>query len=219
MRQPITAVIADDHAIVRDGLRLLLSAIGAVSVVGEARDAQSLVPLLDETKPGLLILDLGMPGFPGFQFIEEMRTRHPQTRILVLSANVEPRSVRAALAAGASGYVAKDGASDEIAAAIEAIRTGETYVAESLRFAVDNQGDARAVEPAAGIPAHVSLSRREQQILAFISHGVTSQAIADRLGISPLTVRKHRENLMRKLDLHSSAELAAYAVRLGLPAG
>jgi DNA-binding NarL/FixJ family response regulator len=105
-------------------------------------------------------------------------------------------------------------------AAIDAIRKGSAYVAEEVRFAVDRlDGPNETPEPTAAIISPVTLTRRERQILGMIPHGATSRDIANRLGISPLTARKHRENLMRKLDLHSGAELTAYAIRLGLPAG
>ena len=127
------------------------------------------------------------------------------------------RLVRAALEAGASAYLTKDGDPEELGAAIEAVKTGATYLARSVRFAV-SEPDRRppAVQE---ILSPVPLTRREREILALVAQGMTARDIAGRLGISPLTARKHRENLLRKLNLHSAAELTAYAVRLGLPAG
>ncbi|WP_426228443.1 response regulator [Pararhizobium sp. DWP3-4] len=220
MRGLSRVVLADDHAIVREGLKMLLSTIEGIAVVGEAADGDTVERLLKEIKTDLLILDLGMPGVGGFQFIRTIRTRRPGLKILIMTANLEPRSVRAALDAGADGYLTKSGDASELMAAIEAMRHDEPYVAEEVRFAVD-QKNRPAVPPgqgtAIGFPAE--LTRREQQMLALIPHGVTTRDIAERLGISPLTARKHRENLMRKLDLHSGAELTAYAIRLGLAAG
>ena len=213
-------IIADDHAIMREGLKQLLSTVDGLIITGEAADAEAVRRLLDENSADLLILDLGMPGVSGFQFIAHLRNAWPQLRILVLTANVEPRSVRAALSAGASGYLTKSGDPSELIAAIDAIRKGNIYVAEEVRFAVDHHdGSNEAPEPTAAIISPVTLTRRERQILAMIPHGATNRDIASRLGISLPTARKHRENLMRKLDLHNGAELTAYAVRLGLPAG
>lgn len=218
MKREFTIILADDHSIVREGLKLLLATVEGVAVVGEAADCGSLATLVEKVRADLLVLDLGMPGFPGFQFIEELRARRPGLMILILSANLEPRSVRAALAAGAAGYLTKHGDPAELATAIEALRGGRTYVAEAVRFATENLGHPLAVpEPSGGVATPIQLTRREQQILALIPHGASAREIAERLGISPLTVRKHRENLMRKLDLHSGAELTAYAVRIGLP--
>ena len=216
----VRTIIADDHAFIRQGLKQLLSTVDGLTVSGEAADGESVHRLLNESPADLLILDLGMPGVSGFQFIANLRTQWPELRVLVLTANVEPRSVRAAFSAGANGYLTKGGDPSELIAAIDAIRKGSAYVAEEVRFAVDqHDGPNETPEPTIAIVSPVMLTRRERQILGMIPHGVTSRDIASRLGISPLTARKHRENLMRKLDLHSSAELTAYAVRLGLPAG
>lgn len=213
-------IIADDHAIIREGLKQLLSTADELTVSGEAADAEAVHRLLNESSADLLILDLGMPGVSGFQFISNLKTAWPELRVLVLTANVEPRSVRAAFSAGADGYLTKSGDPSELITAIDAIRNGNAYVAEEVRFAVDQHDGSKEIpEPTAAIISPVTLTRRERQILGMIPHGVSNRDIANRLGISLLTARKHRENLMRKLDLHSGAELTAYAVRLGLPAG
>jgi DNA-binding NarL/FixJ family response regulator len=214
----VRTIIADDHAIIREGLKQLLSTVDELTVSGEAADGEAVHRLLNESSADLLILDLGMPGVSGFQFIANLRAEWPELRVLVLTANVEPRSVRAAFSAGANGYLTKGGDPSELIAAIDAIRKGNAYVAEEVRFAVDQRPN-ETPEPTAAIISPVTLTRRERQILGMIPHGATSREIANRLGISPLTARKHRENLMRKLDLHSGAELTAYAIRLGLPAG
>jgi DNA-binding NarL/FixJ family response regulator len=216
----VRTIIADDHAIMREGLKQLLSTVDGLIVTGEAADAEAVHRLLNEDSADLLVLDLGMPGVSGFQFIAHLRTVWPELRVLVLTANVEPRSVRAALSAGASGYLTKSGDPSELIAAIDAITKDDIYVAQEVRFAVQHHEAPSGIpEPSAAIVSPVTLTRRERQILAMIPHGATNRDIASRLGISPLTARKHRENLMRKLDLHNGAELTAYAVRLGLPAG
>jgi DNA-binding NarL/FixJ family response regulator len=165
----------------------------------------------------LLVLDLGMPGVAGIQFISDIRTVAPRLKILVLTANIEPRTIRATMEAGASAYLTKDGDPEEIGAAIEAVRNGETYLAQAIRFAVTGSSQNSGFPPPSDILSPIPLTRRERQILALVAQGLTARDVATRLGISPLTARKHRENLMRKLNLHSSAELTAYAVRLGLP--
>lgn len=216
MKRPFAVALADDHAIVREGLKLLLSTLDDVVVAGEAADGESLRILLRQTPADLVVLDLGMPGVTGLQFIRSLRDSFPRMKILVLTANLEPRTVRAALDAGADGYLTKHDDPAELAVAVDAIRQGKPYLAAALRFATDGRGVA---EPNADTISPIPLTRRELQILALVAHGATARDMAERLGISPLTARKHRENLMRKLDLHSAAELTAYAVRLGLPAG
>lgn len=220
MRGLSRVLLADDHAIVREGLKMLLSTIEGIAVVGEAADGDTVERLLKEIKTDLLILDLGMPGVGGFQFIRSIRNVWPDLKILIMTANLEPRSVRASIDAGADGYLTKSGDASELMAAIEAMRHDQPYVAEEVRFAIDHQDrPAGPSAPRTALASPAELTRREQQMLALIPHGVTTRDIAERLGISPLTARKHRENLMRKLDLHSGAELTAYAIRLGLSAG
>ncbi|RUZ96554.1 response regulator transcription factor, partial [Mesorhizobium sp. M7A.F.Ca.US.001.02.1.1] len=121
MNRSLTAILADDHAIVREGLKLLISAMDNISVVAEAADGEALLGQLRSTRADLLILDLGMPGVTGMQFIATIRTLAPRLRIVVLTANVEPRTVRAALSAGANAYLTKDGDPEELGAAIEAV--------------------------------------------------------------------------------------------------
>lgn len=206
MIRALKVVLADDHAIVREGLKLLLSTMEGIDVVGEAADAAAIMAQLAATETDLLMLDLGMPGIAGVQFIRDLRAAHPRLLILVLTANVEPRMVTAALEAGADGYLTKHGDADEIGLAIAALRQGKAYISQATGVA------SQSLSP-------IPLTRREREILALIANGTTTPEIAARLGISPLTARKHRENLMRKLSLHNAAELTAYAVRLGLPAG
>ncbi len=206
MIRALKVILADDHAIVREGLKLLLSTMEGVDVVGEAADAAAVLAQLVANDADLLVLDLGMPGIAGVQFIRDLRGAHAKLRILVLTANVEPRMVTAALEAGADGYLTKHGDAAEIGLAIAAMRDGRPYISPATGAV------SQSLSP-------IPLTRREREILTLIANGTTTPEIAARLGISPLTARKHRENLMRKLSLHNAAELTAYAVRLGLPAG
>jgi len=153
------------------------------------------------------------------QFINELRAVAPRMKILALTANIEPRTVRAVIAAGASGYLTKTGDPAELNAALDAMLRNEIYLSQSVRFAID---DPRSHQPPPTTDTALSpipLTRREMQILSLAAQGLTARETADRLGISPLTARKHRENLMRKLSLHNTAEIAAYALRIGLPIG
>lgn len=217
MRRSLSVVLADDHAIVREGLKMLLSTVDGVTIVGEAADGEAVHAVLEQRPADLLLLDLGMPGVTGLQFIRDLSKAFPKLKILVLTANLEPRTVRGALDAGAAGYLTKHGDPSELIDAIDAMSRGVTYLATAVRFAVGQAGATG--EPTVNAVSPIPLTRREHQILSLVAQGVTGREMAERLGISPLTARKHRENLMRKLDLHSIAELTAYAVRLGLPAG
>ncbi|CAM5447884.1 response regulator transcription factor [Mycolicibacterium aubagnense] len=219
MHRPLTAILADDHAIMREGVKLLIGAMENVSVVAEAAEGETLLKRVRDTKADLLVLDLGMPGVSGVPFIAEIRQLAPRLKIVVLTANIEPRTVRLALEFGADAYLTKDGDPEELGAAIEALRQGETYLAQTVRFAVSEPNRRSPAPDAQEIISPVPLTQRERQILLLVAQGMTARETAERLGISQATARKHRENLMRKLDLHNVAELTAYAVRLGLPTG
>jgi DNA-binding NarL/FixJ family response regulator len=214
-KREMRVVIADDHGIVRDGLHLLLSTQDGIQVVGEAGDGMRLHTLLEEQGADLLLLDLNMPGLNRLQFIHELRQRHPRLKILVLTANTETATVRSVLDAGVHGYLSKNDDTGELLEAIEALRGGRHFLAHSLRVLLDSPNARTPVD--ADLLSAVELTKRERQILILAAQGHSAREIAEHFSISPLTVRKHRENLMRKLDLHSPAELAAFAVRLGLP--
>lgn len=210
----LNVLIADDHSIVRDGLKFLLSSHDDLRVVGEAAHSEAILEALAQQPVDLLLLDLGMPGVNRLPFIRELCRDFPSLKILVLTANIELSTIRGVLDAGVHAYLSKSDDSQELFAAIDAIRQDQRYLAAAVRFAVDGHG-ANVADT--HLIANSDLTARERQILALIAHGASAREIAGRFCISPFTVRKHRENLMRKLDLHNSAELAAYAVRLGLP--
>lgn len=210
-------VLADDHSVVREGLKMLLSTIEDTSIVGEARDYDTLLLELNQCPCDLLVLDLGMPGFLGYTLIEEIRTAHPRLNIIILSANSDRQSIDKALEAGADLYLTKNGNPDELVAAVRSLRNAKL---DGIPTTISHHAENRpAGNPLSDVelPMSVALTRREKQFLALIPRGSTTREIAERLGISVPTARKHRENLMRKLGKHNSAELTAYAVRLGLP--
>ncbi|UVE18954.1 response regulator transcription factor [Pseudomonas sp. LS44] len=218
--RPLSVLIADDHSIVREGLRFLLATLDDISVVGEAADSTGIHTVLATQPVDLLLLDLGMPGVNRLQFIRDLRAQFPRLKILVLTANVELGTIRGVLEAGVHGYLTKNDETGELAEAIQAIRQNRTYLAAAVRFAVDGHDRRQAtLAPETDVVSPVPLTRRERQILTLVAQGAKARDIAELFCISPLTVRKHRENLMRKLDLHSTAELTTYAVRLGLPTG
>lgn len=212
-----SVIVADDHAIVREGLKSLLSAMDEVSVVAEVANGGALGERLAQGEADLLVLDLGMPGVAGTQTIADLKSRAPRLKILVLTANTEPRTAQAVMDAGADGYVTKGGDPAEIAAAISAIRDGGRYLSRSVDFVAASGGSGRRLPNAAEIVSPIALTSRERQVLALIARGLTTREVAGRLNVSFATARKHRENLMQKLGVHGVAELTAYAVRLGVP--
>lgn len=221
MNKPVSRIIlADDHALIREGSKLLISMLEGCEVVGEAADGASLARLLAEQPADILLLDLGMPGLTGLPYIRDLGGTYPQLKILILTANTDAQIVDAALATGVDGYLVKGGDLGELSEALSALQRGDIYLSPPIRTAMP--AGARTTSPDGAhfdAISHVPLTRRERELLVLIAGGATARDAAARLGISPLTARKHRENLMRKLDLHSAAELAAFAVRLGLPTG
>lgn len=203
---PLRIVLADDHGIVREGLKMMLSQAQApIGTVDEAGTGEQVLALLAAHGADLLVLDLGMPGVSGAGWVRALRLRYPALHIMVLTANTDERTRAAVLEAGADAFLAKTGSSQPLLAAISDLASGAAR--------------PRAARPGYAHTPDETLTRREQQVLAMAALGATAAQIAEDLHISPYTARKHRENLMRKLGLHSTAELVAYAVRLGLPTG
>ena len=205
---PISAVLADDHELVRNGLRMILEAEPDIAVVAEAGDADEAARRTLGHKPVVLVLDLNMPGRPSLEAIPEIRAASPDTSIVVLTMQREPAFARAALRAGASGFVAKHAAAAELVSAIRAVVDGETYINPDL-------GARMAREPEEP-PAPDELTPREAEVLGLLALGYTNPEIAERLVLSVRTVETHRANIQRKAGLSSRAELIAYAIEHGL---
>jgi two-component system, NarL family, response regulator NreC len=203
----ISLLLADDHAILRAGLRMLLDAQPDMAVVAEAADGEEAVRRAVATRPDVAIVDLTMPGLSGVETLGRLRREVPATRLLVLTMHDDPGYARLALAAGASGHVIKDAESAELLAAIRAVHRGRTFVQ------VGTEGEH--VEPA-GRPVSPALSPRERQVLELLAHGHTNREVADRLSLSVKTVETHRARLSDKLGLHSRADLVRLAIELGL---
>jgi len=197
-------VLAEDHAIIRDGLKLLVSTRPNLCVVADTGDGGEVERLLREHQPDLLLLDLDLPGLHGIELTRRIKASLPSVRVLILTGSPGAASVRAAFEAGADGYVLKHENADELLHAISLVLSGIVYLSKGLGSMTDLPSP-----PAA-------LTAREQQVLALIAQGASSNDIAARLHLSVLTVRKHRQNLMVKLSLHNVAEVTAYALRSNL---
>lgn len=204
-----TFVIAEDHALVREGLALRLSLEPGWEVIGETGDGSEVEGLVVERRPDVLILDLQLDGMQGLEVCTAVRRRLPEQLILVLTANPEADVARRALDAGADGYLIKRGDGAELVHAIRTLLDGSGYISDDIgREVVSGAGKTDTPVDA--------LSPRERHVLALIAAGHGSREIADQLSISVGTVRKHRENLMQKLDLHSIAEVTSFAIKNGL---
>lgn len=202
---PIKILIAEDHALLADGLQLLLGTQPDMLCLGVVRDgAQALAQTL-ASAPDVLLLDLGLPRLDGLGVMEVLQREQRPTRVLVVTARLDEASIRSALALGAAGYLPKDEDSDELLLAIRRVAQGRRYTSEAIAqlFTMDMQ---------AAPPARLTAS--ESAVLQLVGAGLTSKEIGQRLGTSEATARKHRENIRRKLGMRNSAEMAAYATRL-----
>jgi two-component system, NarL family, response regulator NreC len=209
--QPIRVLIVDDHAVVRTGIRLLLVREDDLEPVGEAGSGREAIFEARSTKPDVILMDVVMPEGNGLEFIPTLRKEHPETKVLVLSMQDDPRYVREAFAAGASGYVLKEAADVEVVQAIREVARGGRYVHPELGARLI-AADAAAARRAEEDP----LSEREREVLRLLALGHTNQEIAKQLYISVRTAETHRAHIMQKLQLSSRAELVRYAISQGL---
>lgn len=207
----IRVLLVDDHRILREALHLSLAREGDIEVVGEAGSAQEALASAAALRPDVVVLDIGLPDLSGLEVAARLRRLPQPPQVVALSAQTDKRFVSEMLRSGAQAYVTKSSAADELVRAVRAVVAGRSHlcpeVAEALVAEVRGLGgDAPR------------LGRRELEVLRLIAGGVRSAEIAERLHISPATVEVHRRNIMRKLDLHSVAELTRYAVREGIVA-
>lgn len=204
MKSLIRVFIADDHAIMREGLRRILNDRSDIRVVGEAATSEEIFERLDESDTHVLLLDISMPG-PGF--LETMRQlREREVRILVVSMYPEEQFGLRALKAGAAGYLTKDQPADELVDAIRRIHSGRRYLSETLADRLASELANGEGEP------HEELSDREFQVMQMLGEGMTIGEISDRLSLSPKTVSTYRTRILRKLDLRTTADIVRYAV-------
>jgi DNA-binding NarL/FixJ family response regulator len=211
---PSRIILAEDHTILREGLRALLAGMPEVEVVGEAMDGMETIRLAGELLPDLVMLDLSMPRLNGLEAIKEIKRLQPQIRLLVLTVQKAEDYVQAALVAGADGYVLKDATSGELFQAIRSVLAGERYLSPAIATTVVS---LYLGAQDAGIRTSFDvLSTREREVLKLLAEGYRSREIGDLLCISPKTVEKHRANLMDKLNLHNVSGLTAYAIEKGL---
>jgi DNA-binding NarL/FixJ family response regulator len=210
----IRVLIVDDHAVVRTGLRRVLDAEVDIETVGEAADAERAVFEAIEARPDVVLLDVMMPGKSGIEGMPALLQAVPEAKILVLSMQDDPRYVREAFDAGASGYVLKEAADTEVVRAVRAVAGGERYVHPSLGARLV-EADAEERKRAEDDP----LSEREREVLRLLALGHTNQEIATMLFISVRTAETHRAHIMQKLQLGSRAELVRYALAAGLLEG
>lgn len=215
MDKKIRIFLVEDHTILREGLRALLTAEPNFEIIGEAADGREAVRFVEKQVPDLILMDLSMPRMTGMDAIREIKKRYPATKIIALTVHKTEEYLRTTLQAGADGYVLKDATHEELMLAIQNVLKGKTYLSPGVSKKVI-EGYLEGKE--SQIPGSTLglLSPREREVLKLIAEGYKNKEIAADLCISLKTVEKHRANLMKKLDLHNAAALTAYAIEQGL---
>jgi DNA-binding NarL/FixJ family response regulator len=214
--KPITVLLAEDHAIVREGLRALLELGGGFTVVGEASDGRQAVELARQLRPTVVVMDIAMPLLNGFEATRQILLNAPDTRVLVLSAHSDDAYIERMASAGAAGYVVKQNSGQVLVRAVREIASGRSYFSASILKRLGSaerkrreSGATRGAEPRA-------LTAREAEVLQLVAEGAANKQIAAELGISIKTVEKHRQQLMDKLNIHDTAGLTRHAIATGV---
>jgi DNA-binding NarL/FixJ family response regulator len=208
-----TVILADDHEVVRRGVRSILEADGAFKVLAEVADGLSAVQAVEKHKPALLFLDLSMPRLHGLEALRQVRTASPNTRVLILSMHNDEPYVIEALRAGAMAYILKGSESTEIARAVAEVVAGRRYLSAPLSERAIAALTSRTPDQADPLNA---LTPREREVLSLAAEGLSTTEMAEKLFISPRTAETHRTNLMQKLGLQSQTDLVRFAIRRGL---
>ncbi|MES0361400.1 MAG: response regulator transcription factor [Anaerolineales bacterium] len=207
----IRVLLADDHTILRDGIRALLDDHADIEVIGEAEDGQATVKMTAQLQPDVVVMDIAMPLLNGLEATRQIQRDYPQVKVLILTMHENEEYIRQVLAAGALGYVLKDAAAHDLLGAIRAVYQGEAVLSPAItRLVIEDYlrwGDIRPPDSTNG------LTSREREVLQLIAEGYTNKKIAEILCLSIKTVQSHRTNLMSKLDLHDRGELIKYAIQ------
>jgi two-component system response regulator NreC len=214
--KPIRVLIADDHAMFREGVRALLDAEPDIEVVGEVEDGRAASQRALALHPDIVLMDITMPGLDGVEATRLITQRDPSIRVLILTMHDNEEVFLRSLAAGAAGYVLKRSGGHELVGAIRSTHEGNTYLSPYLARALMTDYLQRVDRAADESPAPKRLSAREQEILKLIAEGHSSREIAEQLDLAVKTVHNHRTRLMTKLDIHRNADLVRYAIRLGM---
>ncbi len=209
----IRVLVADDHALVREGIRHVLDAEPGITVVAEAANGREAVELALQHRPDVVVLDITMPEETGLKAAARLRDLMPDVRVLLLSMHDQAEYVREGMRIGTQGYILKDSAGEELRAAIRAVHAGGTFFSPAV---VKRLTSAATVEAPAAAALLAVLTPRERDVLDGVARGLTNKAIAADLGISRRTVEAHRESLMRKLEIHNVAGLTRFALEVGL---
>lgn len=211
----IRLLLADDHKIMREGLKALVEKESDITVVGEAENGKMTVSMVQKLSPNIVVMDIAMPDLNGIEAARKIIKANKNVKIVALSAHADQHFIREMMTAGASAYVLKDTAYEELIRAIREVMKGKKYLSPDItRGVLDSY--VKLARPSSANPAFVVLTDREREVLQMIAEGKSTKEIAGNLEVSVKTVETHRRNIMEKLDTHSIAELTKYAIREGL---
>ncbi|MFV1949947.1 MAG: response regulator [Anaerolineales bacterium] len=210
----IKVLLADDHTILRQGLRSILEQQAGIEVIAEAKNGREAVRIAEQMKPDVVVMDFSMPDLNGLEATRQIKQRIPETKVLILTRHANQEYIKSILRAGASGYLVKKSAAEELVIAIQSVQRGDSYLDPSISKTIIEG----YLNPAAGEdkPLEIKLTPRQREVLQLIAEGHPNREIASRLHISVKTVENHRANIMQKLNLHSTADLTQYAIRMGI---
>jgi two-component system response regulator NreC len=225
--EPIKLMLVDDHDVVRTGLRSFLETQPGFQVIAEANNGQQALEKAREARPDIVLMDITMPDMDGIEATQQLKTLYPDCQILVLTVHADKQYFMKMLSVGASGYLTKQAAADELVAAIQALAAGHVYLQPALArwLLEDYQQLSKAatlpdndetIEKSKGAFTLEILSERERQVLELVGEGLNNHDIGKKLELSPKTIARHRERIMKKLNIHSRTELVKYAIRTGL---
>lgn len=216
MKQKLKVLLADDHKLLRSGLKLLLQRNSGMQVVGEAADGEQAIQLFEQLQPDILLLDLSMPNMDGLECLKEIKSRYPEAKVIVLTMHEDENYIKRAMQAGASAYVPKSAADTDLFKAIEAVEAGGIYLSQqdsNLLLHVLLNREQETIDKKA---PYVLLSPREREVLRLVAHGYSLAEVAERLSLSIKTVDTYKVRLTEKLKATKRSELVSYALKYGL---
>lgn len=216
MKQKLRVLLADDHKLLRSGLKLLLQRNSGLEVVGEAAEGQETIELFEQLRPDILLLDLSMPNMDGIECLKEIKSRCPAAKIIVLTMHEDENYLKRAMQAGASAYVHKSAADTDLFKAIEAVRAGDIYLSQQDSNLLLHVLLTRGQDPVDEKAPYILLSPREREVLRLVAHGYSLAEVAERLSLSIKTVDTYKVRLMEKLKVTKRSELVSYALKYGL---
>ncbi len=214
------AFLIDDHAILREGLKLILNQVNDLKIIGEAGDGKTALEKIEELKPNLVLLDISLPEMNGVEVARNIRKNYPNIKIIILSRHDNEEYVQQLLKLGIHAYVLKDDAGDDLIRAIEAVKQNERYLSPRITTKIvsnlEQQGKRKRNLESEESKLFSILTHRERQILKHIGEGKSNEEISKELGIALRTVKVHRQNIMKKLNIHNVAELVKFAIKSGI---